>query len=322
MKKYIDNSFFDFNTNSEIKLDCYQNCLLNLLELFKFDITFLGAQWPWSFYIKEDKFGIAPVIRNKYMAEKSIIEKIYGISVIRKKIDSSEAVLIKKIKEKIKVCPVIINVDEYMVTHHYFHIYNKQHGPHSLLLYDYNYFTDSFKCIDSFPDFKGEIKKDKVISGFYSYPEEAGGKYILTYFKITQFKDINEKKIFEEFCISLKEKEKENYKSLTSLVEIINIQINNLNTNELLEWLNSFTKGSWIWEIERNAFLTIKYLNRIGINQEIINEIEEINLRLNKTMKKMYKLIVSRKISFLANIMTDLEKIVESEDKIKERILQ
>lgn len=109
-------------------------------------------------------------IVNKIICNNERMKTLYNISLVQKTFDLNITADIRKI---VTDMPIIVNLDQYYVPHHYPHIFNKQHGRHSLLLLNFDQKQGVF-CLDTMPEYKGFIDCESLAMGIKSFPYKFG----------------------------------------------------------------------------------------------------------------------------------------------------
>ena len=245
IKKVIDNSRA-IQPYTEMKLDCYQNLLVTLLNHYGCNIELLGSILPWLFEDKNPNNG-KHKITNQVVATDKRIEELFGYKVVRKYFSPDN--ILEKIAEEIEVNPIIVNVDQYYVPHHYIHIYKKKHGQHSLLLIGKEE-SGSIICVDTFPEYYGPISSESLKEGIENFPS----LHVLFQYSLlskqNNLKVKNLGEIFDDFILSAKKVECEasnekNFSISYILLEVLK-NLNTLSEDDFFHWLNSFCEGTWM----------------------------------------------------------------------------
>lgn len=313
-----------------VKMDCYQNLLMTLLNHYGCDVFCLGAQWPWEYCIKDDIINY-PVIKIKNFITADSIRDIFNINIKSIKVSNDEDSLFSNLTSLITSRPVIVNVDQYYIPHHYTHIYLKQHGEHFLLIYDYDSYLNAFMCIDTFPEYKGSIGKSDLLDAISHFDN----KELKTFRYLTgldAIKQMDTKALISRFVSDMLNDQKfiDGYKVI-DLKEILNAIIflrDEMDEKSYINWLTELCKGNWIWEIDRNGIFFVSFmksLNDYFVNNELlkylIDESFQLNNKINIIMKKIYKLTLSKTIYSRVDIYKELKEIVKKEENIKNKLL-
>lgn len=238
--------YHDIVPYTEKKLDCYQNMPVTLLHHYGYDVDLLGAVLPWRYYFRKQTNEIT----NWYIASDNIVASLYGCHINRRKFSSGKIydTLLQETAER----PVIVNVDQYYVPHHYVHIYRKQHGQHSLIINGYDESERAFYCVDAFPQYTGKISCDELITGIMNFPYD----YLkLEYSFIVKVEDLPEKRdeIFLSFLSSVNAYKNSPEDRVFSNAAIISI-LDSINTKDdelFFHKLQDVFRGNWIWELDR-----------------------------------------------------------------------
>lgn len=321
----IDKNLIPF---TNVLVDCYQNMILTVLDFWRCNIKLIGAQWPWTYYIK-DEYTDNPIVKNKYLIDKQKLKDIYNLDLEKVKLKNDKVQIMEDILHYLDICPIIINIDQYMVPYHYPHIYGKQHGPHSLMLYGYEKRKQVFRCVDSIPKFKGEIPVDTIIEGMQSFPGEVGGKLSISFIRDCTHmfcKDITD--VLKFFVHSLLIPENDYIGSVEHIRNILCIQRQMLPDDSFFNWAVQFCKGTWIWEADHNGNFFVYFLECVRDETmvqdfaPIIEKASKLNLDINITFKKLYKAIFTRRISAIDDVLLQLENCIKAEENLKKNILE
>lgn len=290
---------------TEMKLDCFQNLIITMLNYYNVNIDFLGATWPWLF--EKDYVNKEVAIVNKIICNNERMKTLYNISLVQKTFDLNITADIRKI---VTDMPIIVNLDQYYVPHHYPHIFNKQHGRHSLLLLNFDQNQGVF-CLDTMPEYKGFIDCESLAMGIKSFPYKFGHlKYCWLESEKINYKS-DQETLFIYFSQLLKATYEINnlssHKSDLGLKNILNIvkemdEDGEIKLNKLLDRL---LQGTWIWEVNRSPNWLIKYLKTdyvtkmLGTNniEATTERIADVNNKVALAFKVLYKYLVSKRIS-------------------------
>ena len=294
------------------KLDCYQNMLVTLLHHCGCNVSLLGAVLPWRFYRRQKTGEIA----NYYIANDKAVTSLFGYKVMRKKFD--ERGLTETLMTEIKKRPIIVNVDQYYVPHHYVHIYGKQHGQHSLILIGYSEDDNCYFCIGVLPEYKGSIPKNELESGIKNFPYEYN-KLEYSYIENHNIPVMDNKRIFQNFVESTDSFLNPMDNNIFSNRAIINIFENICHESDetLFVIINSLLKGTWIWELDRVANWTISYLCSDYIknilNDEKIDILISLIEKCNTVVVSAYRVIYKSTLNKSRNIFNKgFEKLREA----------
>ena len=309
------------------KLDCYQNMLVTLLNYYNCKIDLLGSVWPWQFTYR--KIDNRMQIMSKHIATDKNIELLFGFKVIREYFDIT---MIKtSLIEKLKHGPVIINLDQYYVPHHFVHIYQKEHGQHSLLIVHYNAIQDQFYCVDSFPEYSGVIEYRFLEEGIIQYPFDNVKHQYSTLRKNTCIDVKHEEEVYNDFIESLKVFQAnfpaDKTFSLPYILQELKRYQTNYNSTYFWDWLNEFLRGTWIWELDRMPPWTIDYLlsqqvKRISKVNEVCEHINICNKMLVSSTRILYKSAIIKSVSNLNRGIELLDETVRMQEKTIALILE
>ena len=290
---------------TEMKLDCFQNLIITILNYYNVNIDFLGATWPWLF--EKDYVNKEVAIVNKIICNNERMKTLYNISLVQKTFDLNITADIRKI---VADMPIIVNLDHYYVPHHYPHIFNKQHGRHSLLLLNFDQKQGVF-CLDTMPEYKGFIDCESLAMGIKSFPYKFGYlKYCWLESEKINYKS-DQETLFIYFSQLLKATYEINnlssHKSDLGLKNILNIvkEMDEDGEIKLNESLDRLLQGTWIWEVNRSPNWLIKYLKTdyvtkmLGTNniEATTERIADVNNKVALAFKVLYKYLVSKRIS-------------------------
>lgn len=307
---------------TDIKIDCNQNLILSVLDSEGIDVIRFGAIWPWRFNISTNC-----KVSNLYIISDERISTVAGYDIIYRKLNPDT--LLNDLDDYIIYGPVIVNVDQYYIKHHYKHVYLKEHGLHNLIITLKNV-EHSYKCIDCIPEYSGDICNDELLKALVEYPVE-NMRYEVKYLRKNASCSQNEQELYESFMNSILESKKENTSKvhdmdILELSEIINTISDN--GNNLDGELPIFLEGTWIWEIDRNAKLTIKYMEKYLskiVDEETIsravNEMMYINHQLSLVMKLLFKSRICKSKDILKKALYNLKIAGEHETKLKNKLI-
>lgn len=299
---------------SEKKLDCYQNMLVTILANEGCDLNLLGAMLPWRYYRR----GVSGEIANCYIASDSTVEEVYGYEVRRQIFQLGS--IVENLIDALSNGPVIVNVDQFYIPHHYVHIYQKQHGQHSLLITGYNKQKNIFYCVDAFPQYTGEISCGVLETAIKNFPFE----YVkMEYSTVAQIERVVKStdeilKGFVKSSRAYREYEDKGVFSNRAILELFD-EIATLSDLCFYEELNSVCSGTWIWEMDRTVHWTISYINteyvRKVYGDENIKLLEKLLLQCNAICVGAYRLIYKSLVS------KSRKNFWQGHDKLKEAIL-
>ena len=268
-------------------IDCYQNLIMTILNHDKQPVLKLGATWPWSFIVDVEKTSIY----NQIMTSHEQVRQLFSYDIVKQKLE--EKCFLKELDKILRYYPVIVNVDQFYVKHHYSHIYMKEHGIHSLLIFKKR--TDAIYCIiDCLPAYQGEISAENLMQAIDSLPSDEL-RYEITFCKPVIGTVLTNQDIYQRFIRSSDE-DITPY-SINRLYELLNEEVRNNNSNDFLYGICN--NSNWIWEAERKASITKAYIlaynefNNNIITSEICTLIDDINAKFALSIKKMFKSCIS-----------------------------
>lgn len=306
--------FHDIVPYTEKRLDCYQNMIVTILDNYGCDLCLLGSTLPWRYYRRQNTGDIA----NYYIASDNIVESLYGYKVVRQTFDSEK--IKDTIIDTVKSFPVIVNVDQFYVPHHYVHIYQKQHGQHSLLINGYKEDGEIFYCVDAFPRYIGGISYDNLEVGIKSFPYEYVKMEYSTIAKANT-RIINSGEIFNKFIESSKayinydDNDEFSNQVIISLIDNIALRPD----VDFFAELQYLFRGTWVWELDRVADWTISYINteyvRNIYGDKKIKYISNLILQCNLIIVSGYRLLFKSIVSKSKNVC------FKGCEKLKEAIL-
>lgn len=268
-------------------IDCHQNLIMSILEANYLLAVKLGSAWPWRFYIDTDILEI----RNTYLATDERLRQLYSFSVRRFYL--REDSVLDGINELLdQHIPLIVNVDQYYIQHHYPHIYLKKHGLHSILIQaklEDNYYS----IIDCLPVFRGVMRADNLFLAMNQVPSNEL-RYQIQYLEKIDERPLSDKKVFELFFSSAylpDLPEKKTY----SLRFLYTFLYDCLNNKDVYAVLKKILSGIWAWEIGRKEPFTKAYLQTFGRSffgdnlTEVCQKMDRINNTLMLSLRKMFK---------------------------------
>lgn len=305
---------YNIEDTIELNLNCYQNMVVALLNNAGCDITLLGAVPPWIFY-KRDGSG---EIVNYYIADKNIVESLYGYTIKKQNFESDNIIetLILNLNEH----PLIVNVDQFYVSHHYPHIFQKQHGEHSFIVNGYDKSKRKFFCVDSIPKYTGEISFEALELAIKNFPAIQRDKQYGFIEKINNTK-IDNIELFNNFVKLSKAYMNNNhtnvYFSNFANVLFINKLICGQN-KDIFSEIKNLLKGVWMWELDRTATWTIRYLNTQYVKQ-IYGE-ERVNCLSKQILECNLKVVAAYRILYKSTITKSMEELMRGVNKLKEAV--
>ena len=309
---------------TEMKLDCFQNLLITILIHYGLNVDYFGATWPWLFEI--DYINEEAVIVNKVICNDERIKTLYNIALAKK--DFSEDI-ISDIRRIVDEMPIIINLDQYYVPHP--HIFNKQHGRHSLLLLSDDQEQGVF-CLDTMPEYKGFIDRESLVIGIKSFPYKFGySKYCWLESERINY-NVDQESLFMYFTQLLNAtyiiNDLPSHKLDLGLKNILNTvkEMNEGSEAELSESINKLFQGTWTWEIDRSPNWLIRYLKTDFITKKLGSDsIEKVTERIAAvsnmvalSFRVLYKYLISKKI----NDFTKGKELLINAQKEENELLQ
>lgn len=313
---------------STLKIDCFQNLILSLINQAGVDLRLLGCMWPWIFY-KFDKNEI----KNHFYINNEMLKNLFGYAL---KKDVITGDLVKHLADKSKTHPLIVNVDQFYIRHHYPDIYQKRHGEHSLMILDYEESSQLAQVVGVMPDFKGVLdfkELEIAIKSYADYFERPPEFYFLE--KISD-PSTNEADSFAFNCfmkslnmilINTDTQLKVDVMDLVEMCHLFNNSKNALQNQNSCYTLLS--KSRWYWEIDRPGIMFMAYMetnsfkrNMIPDNlQEIYLMTKDINKNISNSLKLIYKAFVSTNEKLFKERIDALTDVIYMEEKLKELIV-
>lgn len=311
---------------TSIKIDCFQNLLLTLIKNKNTNPCIFGSVWPWFFYRKEN----TEIILYQYFVSEKSIKELSGHQLIESNIQGN---VIENLGDNLKRNPIIINVDQYYVKHHYPYVYQKVHGIHSLLLLDYDLKKSQFLAIGAFPTFKGWIDANEIAQGIISISKISNTQKKYYWLQsLDNWKQPTKDDIKNRFISSLNAHE--NYFGF-EVIEINDIadMFIRMHENGRDSFLHLFEKISnerWFWEIERPGNLLISYIesdvyspiSSLSEKKEVISIIKEVNSLLVLSLRKIYKYQLSNNTSSFSDGVEMLKISANKSEILKRRLIQ
>lgn len=310
--------FENISIYNEVEVDCFQNLLISYLELYNADTNFLKICWPWkfesSFIEKNNKYYMT---LNQYESiSLKRISDIYHNEGIQVYFNNENRILalIEHIK---RYQAVFVCVDEYYIPYHYNHIFEKQHGLHTLLVTNIDLQKKIVQCVSSIPFFRGSVPLDLFEKAIYS-PEI---KEWFVYFKSHKFANhLNStyKEIIQKEFALVKLSDKIIY-TKDFLNYLRGIDFNDCDIDFLC-------KGTWGWKITAKGNLMIDVIKEIRpFNKnhfEIIDSIEQINLNWSKGYKLLFKTACSMNKKNLYRAIKYIESAYKMESALRKMVYE
>lgn len=294
---------------SEPRLDCYQNCVATLLRAQGENIVYLGACWPWEFVVhaKSDTAHSLNdyVLRNTKCVKADVLKRFYGI-YLRRSHAKGEA-LLRELREGTRMkTPLIVNVDEFYMPYHFQHVYGKQHGVHTVLLFHMDSNKGLCQCISTIPMYKGDLPLESLKQGLEH--NNSGWSYeVIERYEPHQICIPEPEAVSHTFAQILRQV----YKGMVTpyhfnksgrnflhtrqlnlfLKELRNIESKSV-AQQRTEW---FCQGDWGWNVDRKSQWLMNYLSyenkRIGLRhyERIMELIPEIDRTWRLAFRQLFK---------------------------------
>lgn len=325
----------DLEPDLNMTIDCFQDLLLIQLKNMGRKIELTSSVWPWRFYELENK-----TVRNYYFLSPNTLRDIFCVELVEKQIDQNN--ILSSVKNELINNAIIINVDQFYISHHYRDIYQKSHGPHSLMLLDY-LDSDIFIGLGVAPKYKGKIDKMEIIDGILNFPKDNKG--YMSYFYLSQsvgtsFK--SDEDIYKGFLIDI---ERELYRNSIFHDNILGRQKGTeINLHELFnridreykkgmdsfkQWFQPFSEAQWYWNIDRPGKCLYAYVKTEFFQSKykskdydmILDKIEQFNHLLIRSFRFLYKSYITTKEKPYRNAIEMFNQILTLEESLKKNIL-
>ena len=296
---------------SSIKIDCFQNLLMTLLNSKGIDPCIFGCVWPWFFFKKRNSNNIL----YQYFVSTDALKKLSGFQLMESDIKND---LIKTLIGAVKNNAIIINIDQYYLTHHYPDVYNVSHGVHSLLLLKYDIEKLAFLGIGVFPEYKGWMDENEIAQGMLS--NYISSIDLLKYYwldKIDNWIAPQKDDIDNQFFSNLYKTDKYDGYETIEISDIYKMfsDMHARGRDSFIELFKSMSNDRWIWEIERpgnvlSAYLQSEYYSPILLAEQrkkAVSYIEEINKYLVLSLRKIYKYILINNYNIFKDGLNYLE---------------
>lgn len=295
-------------------VDCYQNLIMTVLNHDGQPVIKLGAVWPWSFLVDLEK----PSIYNQMLTSNDHVRQLFSYDIVKQKLDQKR--FLKELDKTLQHYPVIVNVDQFYVRHHYAHIYMKEHGIHTLLLVK-KQTEDSYFVLDCLPAYQGVISSENLMQAIDGLPSEELCHEI-TFCKAIPGTAIADQAVYERFIRSSDE-------SITpySINRLYTLLIKEMSKDDSVGFLHGICSNSnWIWEAERKAPITKAYIRaytRLEDNRtasEICSQIDDINAKFVLAVKKMFKSCLSPRRQYLQAALDLMQEACLVETQLIEKL--
>ncbi len=337
-----------------------------MLRVKNIDGCIFGSVWPWKFY----KARKADQILYPYFVSETALQKLIGCRLvendIRDHVDSSGEYKDTRSKDHkdinrnnitgaltkaLQFHSVIINIDQYYVSHHYPDVYHVSHGVHSLLMLDWDYQKAAFYCIGVFPQFKGWISRDEIETGIIFGFRELNDAVILKYYYLDglQTSGLNLKKVLknnfiDDLNLIGSSDDDKRFNDSDSDYELIGIsgflrmfaEMHSSGRDAFTKRFQAIGKERWLWEIERPGLILLAYLES-GIYspfrdpdqniiadkkaQDIIADIKAINNQLVLSFRKIYKYSIVNQDEIFETGMRLLQTCAKEEERVRKQLL-
>lgn len=298
------------------QIDCFQNLILSILSSQDIDPCIFGSKWPWTFYKEK---STDEIFYQSFVNEKVLME-FCGYKLIEYNIDTSS---IEDLRNLVKNYPIIINVDQFYISHHYPDIYNTKHGPHSLIIEAYDNSNLRFFAIGVLPKYKGWISTEEILKSLNSNHVESKKVYWLEkQYEVGNLED----KVKTSFINSLAESETFENFDFFQMNEMYDIFKRCLKNYQFYDICVDASKKRWFWEIGRLGKIFYYYVksNKFfpisdKVNKEkILLEIKNIDRGLSVSFKKIYKVLLTKDEMSLNDALAILEKTILDCNSLKE----
>lgn len=307
--------------DTSIKIDCFQNLLMTLLKSQGIDPCIFGCVWPWFFFKKRDSHNIL----YQYFVSTNALENLSGFHLMDSDIKND---LIKTLVQAVKNDTIIINIDQYYVTHHYPDIFNVSHGVHSLLLLEYDVEKSAFLGVGVFPEYKGWIDENEIVKGMHS--DYGSPVDLLKYYwldKIDNWTAPQKDDMANQFFSNLYKADKyDDYEAIeiSDIYEMFS-DMHTLGRDSFVELFKNISNDRWIWEIERPgnvlvAYIQSEYYSPIYLAEErekAVSYIEEINNCLVLSLRKIYKYLLINDYNVFKDGLNFLESSATKSDQLR-----
>lgn len=291
-------------------IDCYHNLIMTLFNFNKIEPCLLPCLWPWRFDILNSNY-----LNMSSFAKDDIMLNVFGLNHIVINFTNYED-YVEKSKEYIdKKEPIIIDIDQFYVSHHYPNIYNKVHGEHSLIVYNGS-------CVDCMPVYQGEMSESNLRQGIIS--DLYGGRFHV-YEKADNYGDINfslVKTYFTNFKNAMSNIDSGMSDSCGMNYVIKILETYSLSENDFFDNLESFFKGRWTWEMGKYGHahsLFIKYLidkKILDVSRGLQNEIILLSDKYEILFKSLFKSKIKRSYKDAINIINELKNTNNTENNL------
>lgn len=313
----FDKKCFNIKPYEDNYLDCFQNLVLSLIKNAGHDPRLFGSVWPWYFYL--DKFES---VRPYYFVTQQAIMELTGGELTEHCLNSD---VICELAQLVLKYPVIVNVDQFYIKHHYKDIYNVKHGNHSLMLLEYNKDLRSFWCVGIMPTYCGWIDEAEVMESILSFEKDNIG-YLKCYTYSASVYPIfnNPIMLTRRFINSILLAENDKGMFLNGLYDRIKNFLSNENTFE-----NGIFTQRWFWEIERSGKFVSEFIKSpycdsqlipIG-KDELLYEMNIINRNLGFSFKLLYKYYLVGKKELYDKALLLLNEAVEVEQNLRKKLV-
>lgn len=307
---------------TKVVLDCNQNLILTLLDAYEQPVSRLGAKWPWRFIVTGTAFL---TVNNSYMLTTEWVESVLPVVFEYKKL--SESYPLDDLNLLLQKQPVIVNVDEFHIPHHYKYIYKKQHGLHSMLVTKKNE-NESYNIIDCVPLYHGEIDSLILDKAVHALPSDTL-RYRVKYIKpaICSEAEYDMERLYRNFIHSILNEEVVE-SDVCSLEEIVRKIEESLEGYQYEKVIKCICDGYWIWQVDRNANLTMLYMQENlsqrwgGNTEEICYDMAILNQKLSISFKKLYRASLAGSPADFREVIKALRENVLQEKKLIEKIMR
>ena len=321
------NGFYNFREHPEV--DCFQNLIFLLFDLNKLNVSNAWAIWPWEFQTKRH---LVPNVFDDWLdieltdpmsAERLL--NLFSVGCTFKKNKYYEDLIGDFLNYLQNGIPVLIALDQYYVPYHYPHIYQKQHGLHTMLLCNLSKLQNEVYCVSAIPPFNGKIK----LSEFYN---ALTSDYIHPWYVVLSFdmcKNPNRYDIWKKFkndlyIVSNNLDTMESNVTVFYSSQILSI-VKNIATfpvDTMQQKLIKFCSGVWGWHISRRGRLLTEFLqqSQCYIHPVLLNKsiqlVQEISRDWELAFRILFKAVTMKTHQFPLKSLFILSNIVQNEKKL------
>lgn len=307
-----------------IQLDCYQNLKALVLKRLDKNTDILGYCWPWEFVLK-DRTVDGFVVSDVEGLENGRFEEYYNVKYIEKEICKEEEWLLE-IKDCIdQGLPSIVSFDEFYSFYHYGHVYQKEHGDHAILVYDYNDETRQISFVSAIPVYSGTMSYDLLTEGVLALPRA-------TIIRIEPRNCEDEQSLdliwnwFVEDMLAIKNNyykegvtysfRKDDKLYAPQFLQILN-EFGNLSEQEICTQLSTLLQGTWLWHIDRKAQWTLRTLQNCNYikkyEAEVQNYFDKVIPKWVIASRILFKFTITHRLNRFDEVKGIMNEIVETD---------